>query len=195
MAFARRAGETERASQEQVVQETGSTLLLLYHGGYAKNMNNTTPEIVVLLHNVRSAYNVGSIFRTADAAAVSRVLLTGYSPTPDDRFGRPRGDISKAALGAEKTVCWEHVKDVSSALKRLKRDGFCLVAVEQDRAARDYREYAALKPTCFVFGNEVRGLSSALLKKCDAIIDIPLHGKKESLNVAVAAGIVLFHAL
>ena len=158
-------------------------------------MNNTTPEIAVLLHNVRSAYNVGSIFRTADGAAVSRVILTGYSPTPHDRLGRPRGDISKAALGAEEVVCWEYVKDVSSALTRLAREGFHIVAVEQDEAAGDYRAFTATKSTCFVFGNEVRGLSPVLLKKCDAIIDIPMRGKKESLNVSVAAGIVLFRAL
>ena len=158
-------------------------------------MHNNAREIVVLLHNVRSAYNVGSIFRTADAVAVSRVLLTGYSPTPNDRFGRPRGDIAKAALGAEKTVCWEYAKDVSASLKRLKRDGFHIVAVEQAEAACDYRAFTATKSTCFVFGNEVRGLSAALLKKCDAIIDIPMLGKKESLNVAVAVGIVLYGAL
>lgn len=152
-------------------------------------------EVAMLLHNIRSAHNVGSIFRTADAAGVSRLVLTGYSPTPLDRLGRPRVDVAKVALGAESSVPWSYVKDVSAALMQLKEEEFSIVAVEQHISAKDYRTFQLKQPTCFVFGNEVRGLSKTLLEKCDEIVEIPMRGEKESLNVSVAVGIVLFHTL
>ncbi len=150
------------------------------------------PEIAVMLHNVRSAHNVGSIFRTVDAAGVSKLYLTGYTPTPRDRFGRPRKDIAKAALGAEKSVSWESLRSPRQVIRRLKREGWFIVGVEQDPRAKDYRRFRARRNTLFIFGNEVRGLSKSLRYSCDVLIEIPMHGKKESLNVSVAAGIVLF---
>lgn len=151
--------------------------------------------IIVLLHNIRSAHNVGSIFRTADAAGASKIVLAGYTPEPIDRFGRKRSDIAKAALGAEETLLWEYREDAKEAIEALKEEGVVVAAVEQDRRAVDYREYVRSSKDgsiCFVFGNEVEGLPEEILSACDVIIEIPMHGTKESLNVSVAAGIVLF---
>ena len=149
-------------------------------------------EIAVLLHNIRSAHNVGSIFRTADAAGVAKVFFSGYTPSPVDRFGYARKDVAKVALGAEKFVPWEYQKDPYAIITPLRDKGWHIVGVEQDAHAIDYRTLKISRPTLFVLGNEVRGISPALRKKCDTLIEIPMRGKKESLNVAVAAGIVLF---
>lgn len=151
--------------------------------------------ISVLLHNVRSTHNVGSIFRTADAAGVERIYLSGYTPTPCDRFGRVQKDIAKTALGAERAVPWEYVSSVGALLKKLKHEEKAIVGVEQDPRSIDYRKCKVVRPTVFVFGNEVRGLSGALCDACDQLVEIPMHGTKESLNVSVAAGIVLFSFL
>ncbi|MBI2610617.1 TrmH family RNA methyltransferase [Candidatus Kaiserbacteria bacterium] len=152
-------------------------------------------EIAVLLHNVRSTHNVGSIFRTADAAGVSKMYLTGYTPVPYDRFGRVRKDIAKAALGAEKFVSWESARSPWEVVRRLKREGWTIVGVEQDVRARDYRRFRARAKTLFIFGNEVRGIPPSIRRLCDILVEIPMHGKKESLNVAVVAGIILFSAV
>lgn len=150
-------------------------------------------EVTVLLHNIRSAHNVGSIFRTADAAGVSKVYLSGYSPRPLDRFGRSQKEIAKTALGAEKFLVWEYAKTPEMLLRKLRVDGFRIIGVEQDKRSRDYRSLRPRGKTLFVFGNEVRGLSPALRDACDELVEIPMRGRKESLNVAVAAGIVLFN--
>ena len=149
----------------------------------------------IILHDIRSAANVGSIFRTADGAGVSKIYVTGYTPAPVDRFGRARGDIVKVALGAEKSVPWEQGHTITACIKRLQKEGVQVVAVEQAPGARDYKSYRPHFPAAFVFGNEVRGLSNAVRKASDLTIEIPMHGSKESLNVSVAAGIVLFAAL
>jgi len=138
---------------------------------------------------------VGAIFRTADAAGIACVYLTGYTPTPLDRFGRKRGDIAKTALGAEKTIAWEHLRMPQTVMRDLKARGFQIVAVEQAEDAVDYKTFRPKQKTAFLFGNEVRGISRSLLKKSDALIEIPMRGKKESLNVSVAVGIVLFRTL
>jgi len=151
-----------------------------------------TNQVAVLLHDIRSTHNVGSIFRTADAAGVSRVYLTGYTPAPVDRFGRARKDVAKTALGAEKFLLWEHHPSPSRLIAKLKKEGWHIVGVEQDERAVDYRTFTAKGNTVFVLGNEVSGIPKDVRKKCDALIEIPMHGKKESLNVSVAAGIILF---
>ncbi|MBI2048527.1 MAG: TrmH family RNA methyltransferase [Parcubacteria group bacterium] len=146
---------------------------------------------VVLLHNIRSAHNVGSIFRTSDAAGVERIILSGYTPRPVDRFGRGQKDIAKTALGAEKSVPWEYVKTPQEIINKLHANGWSIIGVEQDARAKNYREPLPLKRV-FVLGNEVRGLSHTMRAQCDMLIEIPMRGKKESLNVSVAAGIILF---
>lgn len=149
-------------------------------------------QTALLLHNIRSAHNVGSIFRTADAAGVSRIYLSGYTPMPVDRFGRAQKEIDKTALGAEKTISWEYANVPTVFIKRLKKENWRIVGIEQDARAQDYRAFTLDRPTLFILGNEVRGISPSLRKQCDALVEIPMHGQKESLNVAVAAGVVLF---
>jgi tRNA G18 (ribose-2'-O)-methylase SpoU len=149
-------------------------------------------SVFLILHNIRSAHNVGSIFRTADAAAVSRIYLTGCTPAPVDRFGRTRKDFVKVSLGAEKAISWKQVARIGPLLNALKKDGVHRIAVEQDPTSTDYRRARRAKRAAFVFGNEVAGLPRRVLSQCDQIVEIPMRGTKESLNVAVAAGIVLF---
>lgn len=149
----------------------------------------------LILHNIRSAENVGSIFRTADAVGVSKIFLTGYTPLPIDRFNRPQSKIAKTALGAEKTVLWEHHKTATQLIDRLQKEGVSVVAVEQDSRAVDYKKLEITKQTAFIFGNEVLGVSKKILDKCDVIASIPMKGKKESLNVSVSAGVFLFRVL
>jgi 23S rRNA (guanosine2251-2'-O)-methyltransferase len=149
--------------------------------------------ITLLLHNIRSVHNVGSIFRTADAAGVSKIILSGYSPTPLDRFGRERKDFTKVSLGAEKSVPWEYKPILTPTLKKLKKEGFEIVAIEQHKQSKNLFNYVPQnKNIAVVMGNEVRGVSPAVLKACDTILEIPMQGKKESLNVSVAAGVALF---
>lgn len=153
-------------------------------------MNNR--EVRLLLHNIRSAHNVGSIFRTADALGVSRIYLCGYTPSPIDRFGFPNKEIAKTALGAEKHIPWEHVSRPSRIIELEKKNGFSVVGIEQDERSVDYKLFHPSPKTMLVLGNEVRGLSAALREKCDTIVEIPMRGKKESLNVSVAFGVAAF---
>ena len=150
--------------------------------------------VILILHNIRSVHNVGSIFRTSDAAGVSRIILSGYTPTPLDRFGRERSDFTKVSLGAEKTVPWAQVKTLTPTLAKLKKENYLIVAIEQDARSQNLFGFKAQKekPLAFILGNEVRGVSKSILNKCNTILEIPMRGQKESLNVSVTAGIVLF---
>jgi tRNA G18 (ribose-2'-O)-methylase SpoU len=160
--------------------------------------------MIVILDNIRSLHNVGSIFRTADAVGVEKLYLCGITPSPLDRFGVVRGDVAKVSLGAEKTVPWESVVSTSRLITSLKKQGFTIVALEQDVRAVTYYEYAktwiasstrkdkGVGGIALILGAEVEGVSPAVLKKCDTIIEIPMKGKKESLNVAVAFGVAAF---
>ena len=152
-------------------------------------------QCAVVLHNIRSAQNVGAIFRTGDAVGISKIYLTGFTPQPIDRFGRKRGDIAKAALGGELYVAWEHYPKIKTLFKKLKKTGVSLVAVEQAPHALDFAKTRIDKPSAFIFGNEVRGLNHQILKKCDMVVAIPMRGKKESLNISVAVGIILYRFL
>lgn len=152
-------------------------------------------QIYLLLHNIRSTHNVGAIFRTADATGVSKVYISGYTPTPIDRFGRARGDISKTSLGAEKTVEWEQISSVQDLIKKLKKEKVKIVAVEQDKNSIDYRKSKVYKKNLVILGNEVGGIEKEILDLCDEIIEIPMLGKKESLNVSVATGIILYNLI
>jgi tRNA G18 (ribose-2'-O)-methylase SpoU len=152
-------------------------------------------EIVLLLHNIRSVINVGAIMRTADACAVSKIIFSGYTPTPVDRFGRLRKDFIKASLGAEKTVPWEYIKTAGRVIDKYKKLNFEIVALEQDQKSIDYKKVKIKKNELIILGNEPKGISKSLLDKVDTIAEIPMKGKKESLNVSVATGIFLFRVL
>lgn len=153
--------------------------------------------MVVLLDNIRSLHNVGSIFRTADGAGVEKLYLCGITPSPLNRFKEVVPEIAKTALGAERSVAWEKREATLETIKQLKKEGYNIIAIEQDPKSIPYYQLKAhslpLSKTALVLGEEVHGLSSAILKKCDLILEIPMHGVKESLNVSVAFGIVAFH--
>ncbi len=153
--------------------------------------------MVAILHNIRSLHNVGSIFRTADAAGVEKIYLCGITPTPLDKFGTVRQQVAKVSLGAEKSVPWERAASTSRVIDRLKKEGYKIFAVEQSKKSIPYHKATipGNSRVALVVGHEVRGLSPAILKKADKILEIPMAGKKESLNVAVAFGIVVFHLL
>ncbi len=144
--------------------------------------------ICLVLDNIRSAYNVGSIFRSADAFHADRIVLCGICAVP------PSAEIHKTALGAENVVPWERIPDTLAAVEALRAEGYTVIAVEQTEhsvkltnwSIADGRKYA------FVFGNEVDGVQQEVVDACDYAIEIPQHGTKHSLNVSVAAGIVLF---
>lgn len=156
---------------------------------------HTEHPIAVLLPDIRSAHNVGSIFRTADAAGVTKIFLAGFTAMPLDPAGRPQKDIAKTALGAERVVPWEYADDELALITRLKGEGWRIVGVERDGRAVDHRSWQATGPSVLVFGNEVGGISQPVLELCDEIIEIPMRGMKESLNVSVAAGIILYGIL
>lgn len=155
--------------------------------------------MIVIFHNIRSLFNVGALFRTADAAGVTKLFLTGYTPAPVDLFGKPRFQLAKVSLGAETYVLWEKQYSAVNLIKKLKKQGWEIWAIEQtSNSIPYYRQKADAKKTkkiALIVGNEVRGLSSSILRQCHKILEIPMLGKKESLNVAVAFGIVAFALL
>lgn len=155
----------------------------------------TNKESVVVLDNIRSVHNVGAIFRTADTLGIDKIFLCGITPTPIDRFGRERGDLHKAALGAEKSVSWEHHPFALLCIEQLKDEGYSVVCVEQAENSIDYKTVIPKNKTCFVFGNEVEGVSQDILGVADQIAEIPMMGEKESLNVSVTFGIIMFRML
>ena len=144
--------------------------------------------LVVVLDNVRSMHNVGSVFRTADAFLISGIWLCGYTPRP------PHRDIHKTALGATETVKWQYAERTVDAVGALKDEGFRIFAVEQVEKSIPLHEFSSEKAgkMAVIFGNEVTGIDAEVLKFCDGSIEIPQFGMKHSLNISVAAGIVLW---
>lgn len=146
--------------------------------------------VSLIVHNVRSLYNVGSIFRTCDSALVSDLILCGYTPHP------PRKEIEKTALGAVDTVPWRYEKDIFKAIHSVKEQGVKVFALEITDKKRAYDSLTPEEfPLCIIAGNELTGLDNDILKACDDAIEIPMHGVKHSLNVSVATGIALFETL
>jgi len=152
-------------------------------------------QIIAILHDIRSAHNVGSMFRTADGAGVKKLYLTGHTPAPIDRFGRPVKEISKTALGAERTIPFEQKASVISLMKRLSKEGFVCVALERVPRARSVRTMGRLAKIALIVGNEVEGLPRHVLAHADRVVAIPMKGSKESLNVGVAFGVAVYAAL
>ncbi|MEX0931965.1 MAG: TrmH family RNA methyltransferase [Candidatus Paceibacterota bacterium] len=149
-------------------------------------------ELRIVLPDIRSVHNIGSIFRSADGAGVSAIYLTGYSPTPLDRFNKKRKDMAKVALGAEDSVKWEYYAQIEDVITLLHKEGFTVVGVEQAEGSVPYTKFNFPQKTALVFGNEVEGISKEVLSLMDGVVEIPLSGKKESLNVSVTAGVMLF---
>ena len=153
--------------------------------------------MITIVHNIRSLHNVGSIFRTSDGAGIEKIYLTGYTPAPVDKLGNKIPQFAKVSLKAEDYIAWEKVKDIGKLITKLKNDGYKIFAIEQDPKSIPYYSLNtsrySLDKLALVLGTEVTGLSKAVLKKCDKILEIPMFGKKESLNVSVAYGIVAYH--
>jgi 23S rRNA (guanosine2251-2'-O)-methyltransferase len=145
--------------------------------------------VAVLLDNVRSMYNVGAFFRTADAAGVERLLLTGITAHP------PKSGIRKTALGAEESVLWEHARDPMAPLESLIGAGYQIAAIETSVHAVDLFDWEPAFPVCLVFGHEVEGIRPEVAARCDTHIRIPMLGRKHSLNVATAGGVVIYELL
>jgi tRNA G18 (ribose-2'-O)-methylase SpoU len=148
--------------------------------------------MVVVLHNIRSLHNVGSIFRTSDALGVEKIYLCGFTPTPLDRFGKVRQQLSKVAIGAEEVVPWEKRGETWRVIDALKKDGYSIYAIEQNKRSIPHNRAPKKKKVALVVGHELRGLPESVLKRADKILEIPMAGTKESLNVSVAFGIVGF---
>jgi tRNA G18 (ribose-2'-O)-methylase SpoU len=142
--------------------------------------------IVIVLDNVRSAHNVGSIFRTSDAFLIKKIILCGITPIP------PSNEIRKSALGATNSVEWIQEEKTSIAINNLKKEGYYIVGVEQVEKATKIQEFQNNQPIALIFGHEVNGVSQEIINICDEIIEIPQYGTKHSLNISVCAGIVIW---
>jgi tRNA G18 (ribose-2'-O)-methylase SpoU len=143
--------------------------------------------LTVILNDIRSLYNVGSIFRTADGVGVEKIWICGITGFPPDH------QISKTALGAEDSVDWQYEKDPRVVLKQLKEAGYSIIFLEQIKNSVEFQKFEPTGPTCLVVGNEITGVSDDLLSYCDQAIEIEMAGMKNSLNVSVAFGIVAYH--
>lgn len=154
----------------------------------------------IILDNIRSAHNVGSIFRSSDGAGVEKIYLVGPTPTPLDRFGRAQPEIIKTSLGASESIQWEHIGDAGSEsvaealalIAQLKKEGFTIVAVEQVPDSVSLYDFKMPEKIVYIMGAEVEGVHQELIEVADVVLEIPMSGIKESLNVSVTAGIVLF---
>ncbi len=141
----------------------------------------------VILNDLRSCHNVGSIFRTADGAGVEKIWLCGITACP------PNKQINKTALDAQDHVSWEYRKDALSVIQELKQQNYQIILLEQMEGSRLYHEFTPHFPTCLIIGNETDGISPELISHCDAAIEIEMAGIKNSLNVAVAFGIAAYY--
>lgn len=144
--------------------------------------------IIVVLDNVRSALNVGSVFRTCDAFRIERIVLCGITATP------PNNEIRKTAIGAEQSVEWTYAKDSVSAVNDLKAHGYTIIAVEQAAESVQIQDFSptGIAKAALVFGNEVKGVDDGIMNICDICLEIPQFGTKHSLNVSVSAGIAIW---
>lgn len=158
-------------------------------------------EIVLIAHNLRSTHNIGSLLRTADGMGVGKVWLTGYSPYPqsedDDRLphlaAKIDRQISKTALGAEKSVDWSHAPSIEDVIVQLKASGYQIIALEQAPGSEKLPDLKPFGKIALIVGREVEGVEPEVLALCDRIVEIPMFGAKESFNVVQAAAMALYH--
>lgn len=152
-------------------------------------MNRPRNQVFLILDNIRSMYNVGAIFRTADATRVEKLYLCGITARP------PRKEIEKTALKTIEFVPWEYQKDTKKLITKLKKCGVQIVALEQTNESKNYNNFSFQKPVAIIIGHEVDGVSDDILDLCDAAVEIPMQGISNSLNVATATGIILYHLI
>lgn len=150
---------------------------------------NANTNCVIVLDNVRSAQNIGSVFRTCDGFLGGKIFLCGITATPPNR------EISKTAIGAENSVPWEYFPDAATLINHLKSESYAIVCVEQTQQSIELQTFHAIGKIALVFGNEVEGVSDAFIQAADACVEIPQGGSKHSLNISVTAGIVLWEVL
>jgi len=158
-------------------------------GGVRKIKSDEKNDIFIILDNIRSMYNVGAIFRSAEGARVKRIYLCGITPTP------PREKIFKTSLGAVDFVNWEYRAKSTEAIKELKELGVKIIALEQTDSSINYKKADYKKPLAIVVGHELKGVSSEALEMCDLSVEIPMYGRANSLNVSTSATVVLYEAL
>ncbi|WP_018126445.1 RNA methyltransferase [Balneola vulgaris] len=160
-----------------------------------ENLANAAPEklqrVKVVLHNIRSLHNVGSVFRSSDAFGISEIIISGYTPTP------PRPEITKTAIGAEEFVNWSYVEDPTDTFYELKKKGYTIFGMEQTTNSIPLTDFDTqqYEDICIVMGNEVTGIDEDILSHIDQFIMIPQFGQKHSLNVSVAAAVMLYALL
>lgn len=160
-------------------------------------------EVVVIAHDMRSTHNVGSLLRTAEGLGVLKVYFTGYTPYPkskkDDRLpfisDKLDKQIQKTALGAQTSMPWEHIKDVAQLIDTLQTRGYSIVALEQAAKSTKLPLFKPTNKVALLLGREVEGIDASFLKLCDEIVEIPMHGHKESFNVVQAAAMALYHLM
>lgn len=138
---------------------------------------------------------MGSLFRTADSVGIDHIVISGYSPTPLDRFGRKRSDLAKSALGAEESMSWEYCENIFEKIAEYKKNNYTIIGLEQHEKSIDYKKINKTENMVFIIGTETKGMDQNVLDLCDIIAEIPMHGEKESLNVSVATGILLYRIL
>ncbi len=159
-------------------------------------MTNNTSSLILIAHDIRSAHNVGSLFRTASGAGVEKIYLTGYTLVPARPgklyLSRAEKDLAKTALGAEREIPYEKREDVKGCINDLKREGYKVIGLEQSEKSVDYRTAPLGSKIALLIGTEVEGIPEELQNLCDSLYEIPMHGAKNSLNVSVATGIALY---
>ncbi|MDF1497905.1 MAG: RNA methyltransferase [Patescibacteria group bacterium] len=153
-------------------------------------MKKDINKFVVICDSIRSLHNVGSVFRTSDGVGISKVYLCGITGIPDTQ--KHERQISKVALGAQNYILWEYAKQSWRVVEKLKEEGYQIVSLEQTKNSIAYTDYKPEFPIALIVGNEGKGVKKSLLSRSDVVIDIPMKGKKESLNVSVAFGIVAY---
>jgi len=150
------------------------------------------PNIILLVNNVRSIFNTGSIFRTADALGISKIYLAGNMATPKSHPNK----FTKTALGSEQKIPWEKIRKVSLIIKKYRRQNYEIVALEKKKNySLDYRNWTPKKNILLILGNEITGIPTSILKQCDKVIELPMNGIKESLNVGVSLGAIGYYII
>lgn len=154
-------------------------------------------EAILVVDNVRSVMNVGSMFRTSNALGIKKIYICGITPTPLDKYGRPRKDFAKVSLGAEETTNWEYIPTTLECIKKLNKEGYLTIAIEQNKNAVDYKtiDINERQKIAIVMGSETDGVSNDVLEEVSLIAEIPMLGSKESLNVVIAFGIATYRIL
>lgn len=160
-------------------------------------------KLVIIAHDMRSTHNVGSLIRTAEALGVNKIYFTGYTPYPahkkDSRLPyiseKLDKQINKTALGTQKLISWEHTEDIYKLIKQLRNKDYCIVGLEQNNKSIPIDNFKSSKNVALILGREVEGIDTKILNNCDKIIEIPLRGKKESLNVVQASAIAIYSLL